>query len=88
MRALVTGGAGFVGRHLCKALLDKGWEVVCVDPIVPRTGGLLPPDWPDGDPRAFAGFRFLQEDCRAYFAKAAGEHFDYAFHLAAMVGAG
>lgn len=30
-RILVTGGSGFLGSHLCKLLLDKGNEVVCVD---------------------------------------------------------
>ena len=30
-RALVAGGAGFVGSHLCDALLAKGHEVICVD---------------------------------------------------------
>jgi len=30
-RVVVTGGAGFVGSHLCSALLDRGDEVVCVD---------------------------------------------------------
>jgi dTDP-glucose 4,6-dehydratase len=31
MRVLVTGGAGFIGSHLCEFLLDKGAEVVCLD---------------------------------------------------------
>ena len=31
MKLLVTGGAGFLGSHLCEELLDKGHEVVCVD---------------------------------------------------------
>lgn len=31
MRVLVTGGAGFLGSHLCERLLDKGHEVLCLD---------------------------------------------------------
>ena len=30
-RVLVTGGAGFVGSHLCRRLLDRGDNVICVD---------------------------------------------------------
>ncbi len=31
MRVLVAGGAGFIGSHVCRALLERGHEVVCLD---------------------------------------------------------
>lgn len=30
-RAVVTGGAGFLGSHICERLLDEGWDVLCID---------------------------------------------------------
>ena len=30
-RILVTGGAGFIGAHLCQRLVDRGDDVICVD---------------------------------------------------------
>lgn len=31
MRAVITGGSGFLGSHLCDKLIEKGWDVVCMD---------------------------------------------------------
>jgi dTDP-glucose 4,6-dehydratase len=33
-RAVVTGGAGFLGSHLCERLIAAGWRVICVDNLV------------------------------------------------------
>lgn len=87
MRCLVTGGAGFVGRHLVRRLLERGDEVVCVDQIAPRTGGRHPnAGWPLFDPRDFVKFRFVQADCCDWFSENLNETFEQAYHLAALVG--
>ena len=31
---LVTGGAGFIGSHLCEFLLEKGFKVICMDNLI------------------------------------------------------
>ncbi len=34
MRALITGGAGFLGSHLCERLVASDWDVLCLDNLV------------------------------------------------------
>lgn len=33
-RVLITGGAGFLGSHLCERYLNEGWKVVCMDNLI------------------------------------------------------
>jgi GDP-L-fucose synthase len=87
LKILVTGAAGFVGRHIVKRFLDAGDEVHAVDCIAEYTGGIDPgKGWPLFDPRDYPNFHFYKEDCRTWFARVTGDDFDYTFHLAAMVG--
>jgi len=73
-RVVVTGGAGFLGSHLCAALLDRGDEVVAIDNLV--TGSV------DNIDRLFAqpGFTFVEHDVSNY-VWVAGE-VDTVMHLA------
>ncbi len=34
MRAVITGGAGFLGSHLCDRLVQEGWDVLCMDSLI------------------------------------------------------
>ena len=64
MRILITGGAGFVGRHFTEYWLKQGADVDCVDIVAPLTGGIDPADgWPLFDPRDYNNFKFYKEDC-------------------------
>ena len=56
MRVLVPGGAGFIGSHLCEALLGEGHHVVCVDNLI--TGSLRNIEHLRNESR----FEFIQQD--------------------------
>jgi len=86
-KILITGGAGFVGRHFTRHFLEAGDEVHVVDSIEQYTGGIDPAvGWPLFDPRDYANFKFEKIDCRNYFRRPGDTEYDYALHLAAMVG--
>jgi len=84
-KILVTGGAGFVGTHLCRALVEKGYRVRVMDNLDPQVHGKLrgrPPhlpkkvEWMKGDvtqPRD---------------VERALKGVDVVYHLAAAVGVG
>jgi UDP-glucuronate decarboxylase len=43
MRILVTGGAGFIGSHLCRSLLEQGHDVLCLDNLFSGSKGNVQP---------------------------------------------
>jgi dTDP-glucose 4,6-dehydratase len=70
---LVTGGAGFLGSHLCDHLLERGDRVICVDTL--ETGSLKNIDHLRGDQ-----FRFEMVDITKHFE--IDEPIDFVFHMA------
>lgn len=81
-RALVTGGAGFIGSHLCEVLAARGDRIVVVDDLSTGRRGNL------HAARAAAGDRLELIHARVADALPAlrGQRFDEIYHLAAAVG--
>jgi UDP-glucose 4-epimerase len=78
MKVLVTGGAGFIGSHLVRYLLDRGDEVVVLDDL--RRGNKL-------DKESRAGARLIRGDVRSpETVHDACTGCDIVYHLAAVLG--
>ncbi len=81
MRALITGGAGFIGSHLAERLLQTGHDVVALDDL--STGSLSNIEHILDSPR----FQFVLDDVRnASTLHLLIDSCDVVFHLAAAVG--
>ncbi|MEL7472986.1 MAG: GDP-mannose 4,6-dehydratase [Planctomycetota bacterium] len=78
VRALVTGGAGFIGSHLVERLVESGCEIVVVDDL--STGRL------ENLNAVRDRVGFIKADLRDGLRELAGERFDEIYHLAAAVG--
>jgi GDP-L-fucose synthase len=64
-KVLITGGAGFVGRHFSRLLLERKFEVHVVDSLYPGSGAISPFSiWPLFNPLDFNGFHFHEMDCK------------------------
>jgi len=72
--AMVTGGAGFLGSHLCDKLLKEGFNVICLDNLV--TGRLKNIKHLENNPR----FSYIRHDVSKPLEL--GDDVDYVFHLA------
>lgn len=82
-RYLVTGGAGFIGRYLSEALLERGHQVRVLDSLVEQVHGASPAAPLQADTE------FVRADMRdAGAVRAALRGVDGVFHLAAEVGVG
>jgi dTDP-glucose 4,6-dehydratase len=73
--SVVTGGAGFLGSHLCDALLERGHRVICVDNL--ETGSLE-----NVQHHREEGFLFVNHDVTERIA--IDEPVDFVYHLAAL----
>ena len=79
MKTLVTGGAGFIGSHLCELLVAQGHEVLALDSLV--SGRLQNLKTIAGQP----GVRFVQADiCDSAAIAPYFEGVDWVFHLAGL----
>jgi nucleoside-diphosphate-sugar epimerase len=75
-RAVVTGGAGFVGSHLCDRLLAEDWEIVCVDSLLTGTTANLSD--------ALSNDRFTMQEADVSRGLDVDGPVDWVFHFASL----
>jgi len=83
MNVLVTGGAGFVGRHIVKKMSDIGYDITIVDNLISESS-LHPSEWMT-HLKSTRKIKFIHQDATRFF-ESCTERFDIVVHLAAIVG--
>jgi len=78
MKAIITGGAGFIGSHMAELLLDKGFEVVVIDDF--SNGQKDNVDIFKKNPK----YKFYEIDISKEFDDSIFKNADYVFHMAAL----
>jgi len=78
MKAIVTGGAGFIGSHMAELLLDKGFEVAVIDDF--SNGQKDNVDIFKKNPK----YKFYEIDISKEFDDSIFKNADYVFHMAAL----
>ncbi len=82
MKALITGGAGFIGLHLAQNLLKKGYEVTLVDNFSRGVKDSLLQSVLENDKASLVATDLMERN----HVVALGDDYDYIFHLAAIIG--
>ena len=73
-RVLITGGAGFIGSHLCERFLENGFEVFCMDNLITGSPNNIAHLFSEG------AFHFIKQDVTEYvYIKG---DLDYILHFA------
>ena len=75
-KVLVTGGAGFIGSHLCKKLVEDGFSVICVDNLITGSEKNIE------ELKQNSNFQFVKADIIQPFDQLIIQPINYVFHLA------